>query len=36
MEEVIRRTMRDKALEPAYMFPTKRREAGSQGRAADL
>lgn len=29
-------TMRDKALEPAYMFPTNRREPGSQERAADL
>lgn len=28
--------MRDKALDPAYMFPTNRREAGSQERAADL
>lgn len=30
------RTMRDKALEPAYMFPMNRREPGSQERAADL
>lgn len=29
-------TMCDKALEPAYMFPTNRREPGSQDRAADL
>lgn len=35
-EAVGRRTMRDKALDPAYMFPTNRREAGSQERAADL
>lgn len=29
-------TMRDNALDPAYMFPTNRTEPGSQERAADL
>lgn len=28
--------MCDKALEPAYMFPTNKREPGSQERVADL
>lgn len=28
--------MRDKALEPAYMFPTNKSEPGSQESAADL